>query len=513
MMNSLVAPTFFKALFFCLVVAILYGVVPSHAFLTAWGGFLLLRLLALVGEFRSRVHSPLKWKEWEQQAIHYYQSLSEEELAEEALYQGLSPTATPEELAAQQIERNRRTLPVRRPSKVILAEAFGLLGFGVLLPILILLSTHEFVALHRNRGWTEALILVGCLALYAWPWIWEKSHRAQRQATFWWALPVPPLAGMLVFIVMQDHAYLNPWNPEHKRLAAERVLSITDNVVAGEFSDAVQDYAEQLDGEGKSQEALRMAQEALRLNAENNRAYEMVSRLDSSSILISSGTKEAANLPYWQSSAEIPEVRTCKLDSSLNSVAVLTVILVRLGDVPEPLLKAVGYVIEQETGMPVLLSDQVVPLPEHTRRRGLLGEVQWDVNVMLPALQRTVHDSPRAPLRYLLITAADIYMGDANYVFSCSSNFGGVVSYARYLDISDGEEALRFRLAKQSLGCIIKSLGISTSPDRACVTSYTRSVPEFDRKGNRPNALTAKLMQGVIQRTNQEWALIRGSLR
>jgi hypothetical protein len=64
---------------------------------------------------------------------------------------------------------------------------------------------------------------------------------------------------------------------------------------------------------------------------------------------------------------------------------------------------------------------------------------------------------------------------------------------------------LRQRTAKQALCALLKSFNVPASTDRDDVTSYTRSLAEFDAKGNRPNAETLKLFRQAVADVNSRW--------
>ena len=69
-----------------------------------------------------------------------------------------------------------------------------------------------------------------------------------------------------------------------------------------------------------------------------------------------------------------------------------------------------------------------------------------------------------------------------------------------------GDDALlRQRTAKQALGALLKSFNVPASTDRDDVTSYTRSLAEFDTKGNRPDAETLKLFRQAVADLNRQW--------
>ena len=66
-------------------------------------------------------------------------------------------------------------------------------------------------------------------------------------------------------------------------------------------------------------------------------------------------------------------------------------------------------------------------------------------------------------------------------------------------------DLVRLRTAKQALCALLKSFKVPMSPDRNCVTSYTRNLDEFDAKGNRPNAETLTLFRQAVADMNAEW--------
>jgi hypothetical protein len=53
---------------------------------------------------------------------------------------------------------------------------------------------------------------------------------------------------------------------------------------------------------------------------------------------------------------------------------------------------------------------------------------------------------------------------------------------------------------------LLKSFALPASSDRDCVTSYVRSLEEFDQKGNRPNAHTLALFQKARDQWETETA-------
>jgi predicted Zn-dependent protease len=169
------------------------------------------------------------------------------------------------------------------------------------------------------------------------------------------------------------------------------------------------------------------------------------------------------------------------------------------------LVEAVGSVVREELGLPVCRVDEPVPLPDADRIRGLVFGRQWDVDHLVKYFQQRSQPLPRAPVKYLLLTGADIYSRDSNFVFSWSSTFGAVLSYARYGDPHSEWDLVRHRTAKQALGALVKTFGLPPAPDPNCVTSYSNGLPQFDAKGNRPSAETYRNLRARVDALDSIW--------
>src|ERR1017187_9985145 len=89
-----------------------------------------------------------------------------------------------------------------------------------------------------------------------------------------------------------------------------------------------------------------------------------------------------------------------------------------VSEVTDEVLDAAGYVIHHELDLPVCVSMDPVPLPPHTRVRGLATGPQWDQASLVRAFTNATSFFPRGPIKYVLITPVDIYMEEANYVYS-----------------------------------------------------------------------------------------------
>ena len=79
------------------------------------------------------------------------------------------------------------------------------------------------------------------------------------------------------------------------------------------------------------------------------------------------------------------------------------------------------------------------------------------------------------------------------------------MSVARYGSQTEDARLLCHRAAKQTLCAVLKSFKVPISPDRDCVTSYSRTLQEFDAKGNRPNAATLALFRRTVTDLNSRW--------
>lgn len=121
---------------------------------------------------------------------------------------------------------------------------------------------------------------------------------------------------------------------------------------------------------------------------------------------------------------------------------------------------------------------------------------------------------PKAPIRFVVLTSVDLYHGDANFVFAVGyRSWGALVSTARFGDPAKEQARVAHRAAKESLGVLVKSFGVPTSTDVNCVTSYTRTLDEFDRKGNRLSAESFGIFRQALRSIDQQWAAYREARR
>ena len=506
MINGIFFRFLLKVILFAFIALILYGVVPDLALILIL--FVVWRFSSLVVEAFRKPASAGQWDTMRDGLTRMYERFTPEQRAHRAIALKFDSRLSARELAQAQVDKATQSYRPPRPKRELTAEALGVIAFAILIPLDIALYTSEifsFRASHR-WGWEGAIVAAICLGLYAWPNRALKSPDASDVRIWWWVLPFAIALLAMFHAVQTRHPYLNPFNPDRDRLAAERVLSLKNNVVAGYYADWVLRYARELDQRGDTASAIHFYREGLRLDANNHQAAMRLAQLESQSgATVESQTIPSSSAPYWTAASPVTKSPRQRIDSGLEDVEECTVVIVPVGDVPDNLLDTVGYVIHNELNLPVCISPDPVPIPPYTRKRGLATEPQWDVDSLIRAFTNATPVFPRAPVKFLLLTTADIYIQDANYVFSSSSRWGAVLSSARFAGSNGDISVLRQRTAKQALCAMLKSFDIPASTDRNCVTSYVRDLPEFDAKGNRPDAETMKLFQQAVSVMNQRW--------
>ena len=509
MLKGVLYQQLLKAILAALIGLILYGVFSATILAIILMLFVGMRFISLVAEALRKPLSAERQETMLGALTSSYEKLTQEKRAAEAAALKLDPRLSARELAQTQVNQAIRSYVPPRPKRELGAEVFGVIAFAILIPLNIALYTRDFFSLRAPQGWEGAVVAVFCLALYAWPHRWLKSPDCSDVRIWWWALPFVLALPLLNHAVETRHPYLNPFNPDHNRLAAERVLALKNKIVAGRHADWVLRYARQLDKRGESQQAIHFYREALRLDANNRQVYARLAALEAQ---LSGGPVEnlvkpavLSSAPYWIADKPVTKSPRRRIDSQLESVEGCTVVIVPVGEVSDKLLDAVGYVIHNELDLPVYISTNPVPLPPHTRVRGLVTGPQWEHSSLVHAFTNATKFHPHAPIKYVLITPADIYVEGANYVFSITYNWGALVSSARFGEPNGDDFLLRQRTAKQTLCALIKSFNVPISPDRNCVTSYTHDLKEFDMKGNRPNAETLKLFRQAVADLNSRW--------
>jgi len=324
----------------------------------------------------------------------------------------------------------------------------------------------------------------------------------------WWTLPFLPLFFLALLGIDARHPYLNPFEPEKNRLAAEKILSLTDNVLAARHTHWITKYAEELLGKGEQEFALNLYRRAQQLSPQSRDIADAILSIEQPPFRpTEAGTSalEASTVPLIRGSLRHPPVDTVAIGSELQTLNEIHIVIVPIGDVPETLVNSIGHVIQQELGVEALRSDRNVVLPKHSRIRGLIIGKQWHAESLFYAFLNEFGEPPTAPVKYLLLTEADIYGGKANFIFSASAQWGAIISIARFRMNGESLNLVTERTAKQALCAILKSFAVPISNDVKCVTSYSNSLEQFDRKGNRPNAQSLAIFKSNLSHMLAEW--------
>lgn len=476
--------------------------------------FILWRWLALFAEWRRSGEKEPDWSLRERELkdrVEQYWRLSGEHQQLEApavapSVQGAAPS--PLEIAkgvAAQVQRERAAWIAPRPVWDLIAECVGLAGYLIILPITLFLWRDDFFSFRRYSSWMDISVLLGSALLYGAP-----HWRSFRQSSWtllrrmWWWAPALVLVLITPQLVSEKHPYLNPFQPDRQRLAAEKIMSLRDNILAESHADWLTDYAQALASKGEKAEAIRVCEHALRLRPGMPQAERLLAQLGASPI--PSKPLIAPDAPYFPSDSALPSATRTAIGPGLETVSGCTLVLISMGNLSDDVMDYVAAVLHRECGISVLVYERAIPLPEHTRRRGLIGGAQWSYESLVNALQQELGNRwPRAPIRYLVLTSADLYLGDANFVFSGSAEWGGIVAAGQFLNADKEAGLLKHRLAKQSLSALIKSVGVAPSGDRRCVTSYPANVRELDEKGNRPLPSTLEAFQNKVREINAGW--------
>lgn len=305
------------------------------------------------------------------------------------------------------------------------------------------------------------------------------------------------------FLVAQArHPYLLSHGTTQRRLLAERVWQLGYAVEAGRYAGLLIDYAKDLEAENRWADAATVYLRALALDALSAEAHEGMARVhDASGDAESAAEARRMARAIVAGPGFIPGAVWVEEDArplpvfEWGEAARLRVCLVPMGVVPSDLLDAAGARLADELGVEVYRWTETPPaLPAAGRKSSLLGRPQWDpatlARVFFERLrsEATNGKKARGAWQFLIVTDADLYAPDANFVFATSFPVHGVVSFARFGE--DGDPRRVERLAKQLAATALKCFGVRQAARPDCVTAYVRSVDELDRKPMRPSAAT-----------------------
>jgi predicted Zn-dependent protease len=525
-LRAQLAQKYFGALMVVVMTLALFGVIPSRFF----GAFVLLYIgVRAAVLLREGLTPPVDWEARTTRMLALLDGLPPEELAAEAVAYDLSPRSTADQVTTAAVAASRARYVPPRAGPELICECLGVVTYPLLIPIGILLYTRDFVSPGADYDWLGFAVVVAGIGLYVWPRYWKArampaipaniaandpaaaGSSLRHRRMLWWSVPFLPVLGFVAFGIVEWHPYLNPLNPEHTRLRTEKVLSLTNNVVAAQNAAWLFDYAQELEAVERRSEAAQLYRQVLILQPTDELAAERLAALGGRRVPLLPiedarfvSAWERAYQPLWLPNQRPMQLPGCTVDTDgLRSLDGATIIIVPVGAVPESLMNATGNVIEREFGLSACIATRSIPLPEPGRLRGLIFGRQWRDESFVEAFQRTFEWNTIHPARFLLITGKDMYVKDTNYVISTSYPWGALLSYARF---DEGDELLLTqRTSKQALGALATTLGVPRSSDPLCVTSYTKSVDEFDAKGNRPNRETLGILRREIRELNRQW--------
>ena len=296
------------------------------------------------------------------------------------------------------------------------------------------------------------------------------------------------------------HPYLLATGRDHRRLLAERVWSLDWSITAGRYASVLVDYAKDLETDARWSDAVIVYQRALELDAFLAEAALGLERARGRLEGSERGAPVAvANRPPGKGD-DFVGVRPGRGESlpafDWRGTRRLKICLVPVGPVPSALVDEAGRGMEQELGVEVFRwSEPPLALPRAGRNSAMLGHPQWEpVSLMQGFIDRLKAEAEGGRMasgawQFLLVTNADLYAPDSNFVFATSFPVHGVVSFARFGGDTDARRA--DRLAKQLVATAIKCFGVKQAARPDCVTAYVRSLAELDRKPMRPAAETA----------------------
>jgi hypothetical protein len=219
-----------EAVFFLLLGLVLYGVFSGTRLAAIMILFVVARFVSLVAEAFRKPISSSRLETMLNNLTRVYEKLSPENRTRlTATLKLNSKNLTARDLAQARVNWLASRYVPPRPTRELFAEGLGVIAFTILIPLAAALYTRDFFSLRTGQGWEGAIVMAICIGLYALPhWRWKSPENSEIR-TWWWALPFV-IGFVAVSHAMETrHPYLNPLNPDHNRLAAERVLALKNN--------------------------------------------------------------------------------------------------------------------------------------------------------------------------------------------------------------------------------------------------------------------------------------------
>ncbi|MGJ8640475.1 MAG: hypothetical protein ACSHYA_13895 [Opitutaceae bacterium] len=358
---------------------------------------------------------------------------------------------------------------------------FSLIAF----PAAVTLAVSEIVVMKAHYDWGALLIMGSALAAHLIILRIAKPY-ASIAAKLAFAISIISVIAVPA-LVLTRHPYLNPFAENRSQLISDHVLGLKNNVVAGSHADYVFGYANELQIEGRLEDAVHYYLRGLYLDAENYEGHLAIAKVfralkqfnrarshEASAQSIRLGSRTVA-FSTDQDSPTLDVIGDIEADKYL-------VILVPVGTANRDLIEAAGSLVTKSLKHPVFLSTATLDLPPADRKRGLLVAPQHSTSSIYSSFLEKPPFQHTGPVQIVLITDADVYMENTNFVFATSwyKDHVSVVSYNRFK--SPDSNTLVSRLAKQILSSSIKAMRVPQANTLDCVTAYVDSRDQFDRK-------------------------------
>lgn len=138
-----------------LISLVLFGVYSGIALTGVLILFVALRFTCLIAEAMRKPFSAEHWRALADKLTQIHEQSTPEERTAEAAALALGPHISARELAQAQISQSMRRNPPPRQKRELIAEAFGVLAFAILLPASVALFSRDFFSLRTPQGWAE----------------------------------------------------------------------------------------------------------------------------------------------------------------------------------------------------------------------------------------------------------------------------------------------------------------------------------------------------------------------
>jgi predicted Zn-dependent protease len=472
---------FLKA-FLIVLALLLYGTAPRSGILIVFAAIILWR----IWPFRHGLTTPLL-ADQQEALYHYYleqlQHESEEELTRLRGDLQLHAEADAAQIAVALIASEADQIETLACQEKL---ELKLLPFSLILfPAAVTLAVSDIVVMDDRDDWRALLVIGSALAIHLGTLRLAKLAYALAAKT---TLAIAIMATIsLPILVVAKHPYLNPLAENRSQLIADHVLKLKNNVVAESHVEFVLGYALELKNAGNFKQALNYYNAGLHLDAENQEAHLAIAEVlralrqfnqarfhEAAAASIIQGSRTVA-FSAGESNISLPAISDITTDS-------YTVVLVPVGNANRKVIAQAGALVNKSLKHPVYLNTETLELPAADRKRGLLVAPQHSTYSIHSSFVKNPPFKHDGPVQVVLITDADVYMEDTNFVFamSSSSDHVCVVSYNRFQ--SPDPQTTVSRLAKQILSSSIKAMRVPQANTLDCVTAYVNSRDQFDRK-------------------------------